>query len=213
MKNYRAVVFDWNGTVLDDLEFCLSLLNELLSECDLPEVSIERYREIFRFPIIDYYRLAGFNFDAVSYEELADRYIPRYEGRYKTACALHDGALELARKCREAGVKTAILSVTKQEYLLEQVKHFGASDYFDEVMGLDDHYGGGKTALGRVLLKKLGIDPTEVLFIGDTTHDGEVASAIGCDFMLFSGGHQSETVLRSVTDKVFHSYAELIDKI
>ena len=55
----RCVIWDWNGTLLDDLQLCLRLLNEMLEEDGCPNrYDLAAYREIFGFPVVDYYRRA-----------------------------------------------------------------------------------------------------------------------------------------------------------
>ncbi|MGN1100061.1 MAG: HAD family hydrolase, partial [Christensenellales bacterium] len=59
---YGFIIYDWNGTLLDDTAMCHDMLNELLDSHGLPAVSMEKYRQIFTFPIKKYYERAGFDF-------------------------------------------------------------------------------------------------------------------------------------------------------
>ena len=61
-KQYTHVLWDFNGTVYDDMEACLRSVNEMLSERGLPVLSAEAYREVFDFPVKDYYAKIGFDF-------------------------------------------------------------------------------------------------------------------------------------------------------
>ena len=57
------VLWDWNGTLLDDVALCVDALNRLLRIYHYPQqYSLAQYREIFGFPIEDYYIRAGFDF-------------------------------------------------------------------------------------------------------------------------------------------------------
>ena len=69
---YKYIVFDFNGTIIDDVDLCLNLLNEMLEVEDLPLVSLEKYKNIFTFPIIEYYKKAGFTFQKHSFKELSE---------------------------------------------------------------------------------------------------------------------------------------------
>ena len=67
------VVWDWNGTLLDDAEVCLAVMDRMLVRRGLPPIGdMERYREIFTFPVRDYYALAGLDMDAEPFTDLAD---------------------------------------------------------------------------------------------------------------------------------------------
>ncbi|MBR7160424.1 MAG: hypothetical protein IKD20_05250 [Clostridia bacterium] len=59
----KCIIYDWNGTLLNDVDLCYDLLLVLLDKYGLPRISMDRYKEVFTFPIIDYYRAVGFNFD------------------------------------------------------------------------------------------------------------------------------------------------------
>ena len=69
MKNKKAIIWDWNGTLLDDVELCINSMNLLLKERNLQALTIDRYREIFTFPVKEYYQKAGFNFKTENFEK------------------------------------------------------------------------------------------------------------------------------------------------
>ena len=87
------VLWDWNGTLLDDVALCVDALNRLLRIYHYPQqYSLAQYREIFGFPIEDYYIRAGFDFSKNSYKELADDYMQDYLAR-AGACPLAASAV------------------------------------------------------------------------------------------------------------------------
>lgn len=87
------VLWDWNGTLLDDVALCVDALNRLLRIYHYPQqYSLAQYREIFGFPIEDYYIRAGFDFSKNSYKELADDYMQDYLAR-AGACPLAESAV------------------------------------------------------------------------------------------------------------------------
>ena len=59
---YNHIVWDWNGTLLDDLWLCLDAINSVLDSRGMNRVDEISYRKIFTFPVIDYYEQLGFNF-------------------------------------------------------------------------------------------------------------------------------------------------------
>lgn len=75
----ELILWDWNGTLLDDVELCVDALNRLLVSFGYPQqYSLAEYREIFGFPIEDYYVRAGFDFSKDSFADLAKRYMEDY---------------------------------------------------------------------------------------------------------------------------------------
>ena len=72
---YQYVIWDFNGTLLDDVKLCFDLLNKMLSKRGFETVTIEKYKEIFRFPVKEYYRLAGFDFEREPFEVTAVEFI------------------------------------------------------------------------------------------------------------------------------------------
>jgi hypothetical protein len=60
--NYKNIIWDWNGTLLNDITICIKSMNILLKERTLPLISEDKYRDIFTFPVRNYYEQLGFDF-------------------------------------------------------------------------------------------------------------------------------------------------------
>lgn len=198
------VIWDWNGTLLDDAWLCVEVMNELLAEHQLPLLTHERYQQVFDFPVIDYYRRLGFDFTRASFEELGTVFIQRYEAR-KTDCRLHVGAIELMQSLRGRGIPQILLSAYQQQTLTELVAHFELSAFFEAVLGHPDHYASGKATRAAEWAKQTQEDPATFLFIGDTVHDVEVAHGIGAQCILVSGGNQDHHRLAASGVPLFDS--------
>ena len=101
MPKYSHIIWDWNGTLLDDVGACVRAINQMLGSRGLPLLkSVAAYRAVFGFPIEDYYRRVGFDFDKEPFADLSDEYIPIY---YRLAAQAHlfpdaIGILEDARQ-------------------------------------------------------------------------------------------------------------------
>ena len=59
-KQYKHILWDWNGTLLDDSWLCVEVLNGLLKESGKPTITHETYKEHFNFPVIHFYEFLGF---------------------------------------------------------------------------------------------------------------------------------------------------------
>ena len=74
MPQRTTIIWDWNGTLLDDAEMCLEAINIMLKKRNLPELSMERYRDVFTFPVIEYYREVGFDFTLEAWDPVATEF-------------------------------------------------------------------------------------------------------------------------------------------
>lgn len=189
-----TIVWDWNGTLLDDTELCIATINELLEARKLPLLNKAAYHEAFGFPIVEYYKRIGFDFEKEPFEIPAHEYIEKYSEKVHLA-SLHEGAIEVLSTLKDLGYRQLILSASEQNKLEAALNIFGIAHYFDEVAGLDNHFAASKTSIGRSLLQKLQIEPKQACLIGDTLHDHEVAGEMGCNCILIAKGHQPEKKL------------------
>lgn len=205
----KLVVWDFNGTILDDKHLCFEIENEMLTSRGMRPISdIDEYLDIFFFPIRDYYRELGYDFEKESYESLADEYIEKYLAGF-LSCPLKEGVIEAFELLKARGIAQTILSMTRQDRLLEQTESFGIRGYFQEILGLTDDLADSKVDRAVRYIEAHGIDRKEVLFIGDTEHDADVARAAGCDCVLITQGHQSRRILEKCGIPVMDSYREL----
>jgi len=187
--SYKHIVFDWNGTLLDDTQICVDVISDLLSEHGLPRISLERYREIFGFPVIDYYRKLGFDFERTPFSLVGDHFIERYRKRLGEA-QLFEGVPLTLEILKKKGVRLSILSAAAQHHLDEATANYGLRPFLDLVFGTQDHYASSKLERGRELIKTTSIPPSNTLLIGDTDHDLEVGANLGVDILLVADGHQ-----------------------
>lgn len=193
----ELVLWDWNGTLLDDVDLCVDALNRLLAAHGYPQrYDHAGYKAIFGFPIEDYYRRAGFDLQKHPFALLAERYVADYNPASE-ACPLAAGAVEALEAFRAAGVRQVILSASPLPTLKAQVVQRGIGGYFDRLLGLDDIYAKSKVELGLRYLRENGFDPARAVMIGDTDHDLEAAQALGVRCVLQCAGHQPESVLRA----------------
>ena len=143
-SRYTRVIWDFNGTLLDDVDLCIELLNRLRAQRGLVlPLSIERYREIFRFPVRAYYELAGFDFSHEPFETVAHQWVAAYN-RSEPGTGLRAGALHLLGKLSRDGVRQAVLSATESAMLERQLNRLGIRDHFDRVCGRSDVYAADK---------------------------------------------------------------------
>ena len=208
LSKYRHLIWDWNGTLLDDAWLCREIMNGQLRKRGLPVISRERYETVFDFPVERYYRTVGFDWAKESFAEAGTEFILEYEKR-KKECRLQAGAKALLQRVEQEGISQAVLSAYSHHTLEEFLGHFGVRKHFRSVAGNRDHYAAGKVEQGLKMLEELHVSPEETLLIGDTTHDAEVAKAMGVACVLVPCGHNSPARLKECGVVLVESLASL----
>ena len=205
----KTIIWDWNGTLLDDAETCPAVMNRMLTRRGLaPIADLEYYREIFTFPVKDYYALAGLDLMREPFEALAAEYMEDY-AQAARACTLRAGAAETINALHAMGCTQVIASASEQSDLDRQLAEQGLEGRFEAVLGISDRLGGGKAGLAQRYLESHGIAVENAVFIGDTLHDFEVAQSIGCACILLTGGHQSRKKLLTAGAQVLDDLEDI----
>jgi phosphoglycolate phosphatase len=185
----KLILWDWNGTLLDDVDSCLVAINVLLSRRSMSSVDKETYKRIFTFPVIDYYKKLGFDFDAEDFDAVAQEYMVEYWVSAQRA-GLFPRASATLGHLEAKGYRQSILSAMRQSDLIDQITANGVLRYFQDVIGLKDIYATSKLDNAINYINKCQLNREDVCIIGDTCHDYEVAKNIGCRCILVSNGHQ-----------------------
>lgn len=205
------IAWDWNGTILDDLDLCVSCMNEMLARRGMRKIgSRDEYRSLFRFPVEDYYRAVGWDLDAIPFPILADEFISLYQDA-SLACPLVPSAKDALELARVRGYRQILLSASRAENLAQQVRSFGVSEFFDRVLGTGDVLARSKLAVARAWASSDGIDPALVTLIGDSLHDLEVARDLGWNCVLYAGGHQPIPIPVDGSYRLVRDLAELVE--
>lgn len=205
----KSIIWDFNGTLLNDMQVCIDCMNSMLKDRQLPQLDLHRYREIFTFPVRDYYLKLGFNFDKEPFEIPAHQFIDLYRENLHRA-PLHDEVQEMLLFFKERNVRQVILSAMEQEFLEETLASKGILGYFDKVCGITNHLGEGKLEMAKELLAEMGGNREDIRLIGDTIHDYEVAKGSGIECILVANGHQSYSRLKGLDCRVLEEMKELV---
>ena len=204
----KTIIWDWNGTLLDDLDLSLESVNVLLKERNIPTLSIEKYKDIFGFPVVDYYVKAGFDFEKEAFEVPAKQYVKLYAAG-ASELKLFPDVVDTLTFFKENNYRQIVLSAMKDDNLKLMIHNAEISHFFDGIFGIKDNYAREKVSLGKQVVENLKLNPAECLMIGDTLHDAEVAEQCGFNCILFSGGHVSKQRLETKGKKIINSLSEL----
>ncbi len=197
------VVWDFNGTLLEDTQACIDALNVILRAHRCQTITREDYRQRFGFPVVNFYRSLGIGeMSQFDWDALAESFHMRY--LFSRHVRLQDGAMEAVQALRRKKVRQGVLSALEQGLLEMQLAQYGLADAMDFICGSKNYDGASKEATARAL-KLSG----RILLIGDTLHDAEVARAMGWECILCSAGHQTAERLRVTEFPVIETLKEL----
>jgi len=208
---YSHILWDFNGTILNDVDTGIKSANALLSRrglANLPDA--DYYRSVFGFPIIEYYRRLGFDLDNESFDDIAVEWVSEYLRNVKSA-VLHIGVSEVLSEIKKLGISQILLSATESNMLNTQLSELGIAEMFDEILGTDNIKAHGKTDIGIEWIGRAR--PFRAILIGDTDHDFHTACAMGIDCLLFSGGHQPKSALLDCGAEVIDDIRDVLSYI
>jgi len=209
---YKHLIWDWNGTLVDDTWLFVDIMNGVLKDRNLNGITIDDYRDVFDFPVKNYYRKLGFDFEKEAFKSSGLDFIKIYENR-KFEPQLFDDTLITLNTLKQSGCTHSVLSAQNIVTLKKSVSHYQLDEMFDYISGLEDHYAIGKVDQGKKLIKNLNFKLDEVAMVGDTEHDHEVAEAMGVKCFLMDRGHNSTQRLQSKNTDVFSSFSILLESL
>jgi phosphoglycolate phosphatase len=126
---YRSLLFDWSGTLVDDLPPTLHATNTVLAGYDVPAMSREEFRLRFRLPYPEFYEevLPG-----VAIGDLEDTFRSSFNESPQGVTVLPH-AREMLSWCREQGIRCFVLSSMDVGLFTEQAHDFGLYDHFEAI--------------------------------------------------------------------------------
>ncbi|MGL1935999.1 MAG: HAD family hydrolase [Fibrobacterales bacterium] len=196
---YQWILFDWNGTLLDDVDYGLKIVNTICKQYSVPEITREWYLDHFGFPLIEFYEKLGFDFSDYTFDDLSQVFMNIYHAALDTVL-LHTGTMEVLEALGQH-YSLGIISAYKQERLDIAVKEYGVDAFFTAVYGVTDDRADSKSHSLKEMLDRYDINPSQTLLVGDTLHDYEVAKENGIDALLIEAGHQSQKQWHAILDE------------
>lgn len=200
MNMFPYIIWDWNGTLIDDVAAAVNALNRMLAIRGVAPVTRDFYRAHFGFPVRPFYAVVGLDLEKEDWDKICTDF-HQFIAEEPDQHLRHD-AIDALRFVREQGGHQSILSALRQDLLLRDTAREGVQDLLDACFGVDNLDGATKLSRGYDLtahLKATGLlAPNQsVFFIGDTLHDAEVGVALGATPILVEGGHQNGDRLRA----------------
>lgn len=192
---YKYIFWDFNGTVIDDVQNALACVNDMLERKGKSPITLEEYYTYVETPIIRfYYHILPP--EEIDFDEISRDYHRDY-ARHLDDTRTAKGIPELLKELKEFGVHQYIVTANHIDEVTQLTDKFGITEYFEKIIGADDHLAASKTERAKALFDSLKIEPNDAIFIGDTLHDLETANALGIDCVLVAYGHQGRRLLES----------------
>ncbi|MFG2642684.1 HAD family hydrolase [Streptomyces sp. NPDC048370] len=216
-KHGKHLVWDWNGTLLDDIEAVIGATNAAFAELGLEPITLARYRELYTVPVPKFYeRLMGRLPTDAEWVVMDDAFHRHYWQRAE-ACGLTTGAAELLAARQASGFTQSLLSLAPHAELVPLVRRHGIEERFVRVDGRIGASTEGKSAhMVRHLeaLSALGgglpVLAERVVVIGDAADDARAAAYVGARAVLYTGGSHSRASLEAAGVPVVDSLAEAV---
>lgn len=205
---YTHIIWDFNGTILNDVETVISANNAMLSRRNMKLISgIDDYLSKIDVPMLDFYRSLGFDFEKEKFSDLALEWGEDYRAAAKSA-KIYPDVKDALERFKNLGLTQIIISASEKNLLKDQLSSLGISEYFEEVLGLDDFHTIDKTRIAKEWRKR-NPDAHAVL-IGDTENDVQIAKDMSCDCILKEGGHRSRASLARHGLPIISDTSELV---
>ncbi|QEE15576.1 HAD family hydrolase [Promethearchaeum syntrophicum] len=210
MNKEICIIWDWNGTLIDDVHTSLECINIILKKHQLATINRENYQQIFTFPVEQYYRKLGFDFTKISFAKLADEFIHEYKKRMLDA-KLYPNVKDVLEHLQQMGVKQFVISAMEIGKLKLCIENKGISHYFEDILGLNNNYANGKMSLVKEFARQRKdlLYSSNIWMIGDTEHDFYIASELKWNSILVSQGHHSYSRLSAVGNIVLRNLNDI----
>lgn len=211
-KHTTHLVWDWNGTLLDDISAVIGATNAAFAEIGIEPITLARYRELYCVPIPRFYeRLMG-RLPTEAEWLVMDEAFHRHYTELRVLCALTHGVEELLVEWQSAGRSQSLLSMYGHEQLLPVVRGYGIERHFVRVDGRTGPSGGSKAAhMARHVAALGGVTPERVVVIGDAVDDAVAAAHVGARAVLYTGGSHSRASLEPAGAPVVDTLAEAVE--
>ncbi|MCQ2388995.1 MAG: HAD hydrolase-like protein [Kiritimatiellae bacterium] len=207
-----TIIWDWNGTLLDDVDAVVAALNRMLVSRGAKPTDKTHYRARFGFPVRPFYAELGVDLAKWDWGDICTDFHSFVAAEPQRPRPDAVAALERARAL---GFRQGVLSAHHEGMLDAALVRFGLRGYFDFVCGTDNLSGESKLDRGRALMARLRAETPRTSFacVGDTQHDAEVARDLGVECLLVSGGHQTDERLAATGFPVVPSLLAAVDAL
>lgn len=207
----KHVVWDWNGTLLDDLPVVVEAVNLSMGRLGMPPIDEDGYRDHFTRPVRAFYdSLFGRPISDEEWDQLNEGFHTEYFARVDGAALTVDTVVALDAAA-SLGWGQSLLSMSPQDWLEHVVSSKGVAERFLLIDGLSGATGGLKAQHMEEHVQALDIHPERVVVIGDTPDDAVAARHVGANVVLYDGGSHHLPHLEGMGAPVAHSLVQAVE--
>lgn len=204
----KHIIWDFNGTLLDDVQLSVDCDNHVFDRLGLPHITAQDYRRHMTMPVRDFYTALGIDLNVYPYETIADIWLEMFNSN-AVECGLAAGALAAIDRLAAAGYTQSVLSASYEPDLIAQCRALGLTQRMIAINGLSDQSARKKTEIGRVQMQSLGLEGKNVVLVGDMIADAQLAQDLGARCVLVPWGHNSLERLSETGAPIAHRFEEL----
>ncbi|MFF5705364.1 HAD family hydrolase [Streptomyces sp. NPDC012794] len=207
------IVWDWNGTLLHDIDAVMVATNASFAELGFPPITLERYRDLYVVPVPKFYERMMGRLPTDAEWVVMDEAFHRHYWAAAENAGLAEGALELLRDWRADGLTQSLLSLAPHEKLVPLVRAHGIHEHF---LRVDGRTGPSHTSKAGHLVRHMealeaaGVTVSRTVLVGDAVDDATAAQHVGAHAVLYTGGSHSRASLESAGVPVVDSLAEAV---
>ena len=212
----KLIVFDWNGVLIADTAACMAADNHVLEVFGGKPVDLETYRETIIIPSLSFYTMHGANEkELVENPEKWGKVFHEFYEKRAAKCRSRGNAKKLLKWLKGKGINSIILSNHTVEGIETQLKRLGLKEFVAEVLAnpakdTSLHKRNKREKLGGYI-KKNGYKKGEILIVGDSPEEAEIARTLGIKSVAITNGYYSTARLRkSKPDFLINNLKELI---
>lgn len=185
----RNIIFDWSGTLVDDLPAVWEATNYVLAQAQCPEMTLDQFRAEFCLPFTIFYDRYT---PHVPLPQLETWFHSRFRQVQSSVCALPH-AREFLEFCQSQKIRTFLLSTVHRDHFTVQAATTGFEPFLEKpYVNVWD-----KRQVIHEILKENQLVPDETLFIGDMQHDIDTARHGGVHSCAVLTGYNTLDQLRS----------------
>ncbi len=211
-RRMKKIIWDWNGTLLNDAGLIAEIANGILSRRNYPTVTLDEMRELSCHPASEWYRRMGVDFARHPFDQIVSEFHSDYLNGFSKA-ELHTDTAKVLSMLKQLGTNQYVLSAHLHSSLIANIATLGLSHFFDEIVGLDDGHAHSKVENGIDIAKRHDMHADNSVVIGDSSHDAEVAAALRIPCLLVARGIESERRLRASGCPVFPTLEAAIAEV
>lgn len=202
----KTILWDFNGTVMDDMGASVGAVNAMCTRRGLPQITPEWYTLHLVMPLQQFYANIGFDMQKERIEDVSAEFQQECS---KFPRPVFPEVLAALERFKQRGMRQLLFSSLHHDTLIQQAGDRGILHYFEDVVGRSDRSLGGKEQAAAAYLMEHGIDPKEVLVVGDLTTDHDMADYIGSPCALIEKGHQHREILSKTGAYILHDAGEI----